>query len=205
MNQKSRPWVKRILVTAALAAMTAGVMVPAIAADSQRLVGDIRVFTTLGYPGTPGGLAVNGQTLYVDTSAGNIDRQFDGSDNLYAYNVDTRQQLGQPIDVKRQYPVAPMGLAGIALDAAGRLYIADMNGRIDRVDPRTGAQEVYSVVPTGADTSAPDMPAFVVFDRDGNLYVGDAGGDPIIWRVPPGGGPAQPWFVDPRLAGTWAA
>jgi len=205
MNQKSRPWVKRILVTAALAAMTAGVMVPAHAADSQRPVGDIRVFTTFGYPGTPGGLAVEGQTLYVDTSAGNIDRQFDGSDNLYAYNVDTRQQLGQPIDVKRQYPVAPMGLAGIALDAAGRLYIADMNGRIDRVDPRTGVQEVYSVVPAGTDTSAPDMPTFVVFDHAGNLYVGDAGGDPIIWRVPPGGGTAQPWFVDPRLAGTWAA
>src|SRR5205814_9019057 len=44
-----------------------------------------------------------------------------------------------------------------------------------------------------------------VSDRVGNLYVSAAGGDPIIWRVPPGGGPAQLWFADPRLAGTWAA
>ena len=177
---------------------------PAHAAESSRAIGDIRVFATLGYPGTPGGLAVDGQTAYVDTSAANFDRLFDGSDKVYAYSVDSRRQLDQPIDVTRQYPVAPMGLAGIALDSDGRLYIADMNGRIDRVDPRTGAQEVYSVVPNGTDTAAPDMPTFVVFDRDGNLYVGDAGGDPIIWRVPPGGGTAQPWFVDPRLAGTWA-
>jgi hypothetical protein len=194
----------RLVVISVVAAMTAGVMLPAKAEGSRRPIGDIRVFTTLGYPGTPGGLAVDRETLYVDTSAANIDRPFDGSDKVYAYNVSSGRYAGRPIDVKRQYPVAPMGLGGIALDAVGRLYIADMNGRIDRVDPRTGTQEVYSVVPNGTDTSAPDMPTFVVFDRAGNLYVGDAGGDPIIWRVPPGGGPAQPWFVDPRLAGTWA-
>jgi streptogramin lyase len=199
-------WRSRVgrAVLAALALTTLGGVMSAHAADSSRAVGDIRVFATLGYPGTPGGLAVDGQTVYVDTSAANFDRLFDGSDKVYAYSVDSRRQLGQPIDVTRQYPVAPMGLAGIALDSEGRLYVADMNGRIDRVDPRTGAQEVYSVVPTGTDTAAPDMPTFVVFDNDGNLYVGDAGGDPIIWRIPPGGGTAQPWFVDPRLAGTWA-
>src|SRR5205814_889081 len=107
------------LVIAAVAVTMLAVMTPAQAADSARPIGDIRVFATLGYPGTPGGLAMDGQTVYVDTSAA-------------------------------------------------------------------------------------DMPTFVVFDRDGNLYVGDAGGEPIIWRVPPGGGPAQPWFVDPRLSGTWA-
>jgi len=79
-----------------------------------------------------------------------------------------------------------------------------MNGRIDRVDPRTGAQQVYATIPTGTDTALPDMPTFIVFDRDGNLYAGDAGGSPVIWRIPPGGGVAQAWFVDPRLAGTWA-
>src|SRR5947208_16986198 len=125
--------IRRGIAVSAVAAMTAGVMVPANAADSHRPIGDIRVFTTLGYPGTPGGVAVDGETLYVDTSAANIDRPFDGSDKIYTYNVSSGRQLGQPIDVKRQYPVAPMGLAGIALDAAGRLYVADMNGRIDRV------------------------------------------------------------------------
>jgi len=28
---------------------------------------------------------------------------------------------------------------------------------------------------------------------------------PVIWRVRPGGGQAEPWFADPRLAGTYGA
>ena len=44
------------------------------------------------------------------------------------------------------------------------------------------------------------MPTWDVFGPDGSLYVSDASA-PVIWRVPPGGGQAQPWFVDPRLAG----
>ena len=43
------------------------------------------------------------------------------------------------------------------------------------------------------------MPTFDVFGPDGSLYVGDASA-PVIWRVPAGGGEAQPWYVDPRLA-----
>src|SRR5205085_1192430 len=35
-------------------------------------------------------------------------------------------------------------------------------------------------------------------------YVGGASA-PVIWRVPAGGGQAQPWFVDPRLAGDYGA
>src|SRR3954452_23223674 len=104
-----------------------GVMTPARAADSPRPIGDIRVFATLGYPGTPGGLAVDGQHVYVDTSAANLDREFDGKDWIYTYNVDSGRRTSDPIQVPRQYPVAPMGLAGIALDASSRLYVADMN------------------------------------------------------------------------------
>ena len=44
------------------------------------------------------------------------------------------------------------------------------------------------------------MPTWEAFGPDGSLYVGDASA-PVIWRVPPGGGQAEPWFVDPRLAG----
>ena len=79
-----------------------------------------------------------------------------------------------------------------------------MNGRVDRVDPRTGAQEVYATIPTSTDTSFTDMPGFVAFGGDGNLYVGDWSA-PVVWRVPPGGGQAELWFTDPRLAGTYGA
>src|SRR3954471_12734058 len=191
-------------ITAAISTAVSTAAPPGVAA-SKRPVGDIRVFATLGYPGTPGGVVVDGQTAYVDTSSANFDRQFDGADQIYAYNIDAERQSDGAIKVDRQYDVAPMGLAGMALDADGRIYAADMNGRIDRVDPRNGKQEVYATVPTGTDTAAPDMPTFLVFDRDGYLYVGDAGGSPVIWRVPPGGGVAQAWFTDPRLSNGWAA
>ena len=197
---------RRLSVALAAAALGATLCTaaPARAQAPRRAVGDIRVFTTLPYPGTPGGVVVDGHTVYVDTSAANFDREFDGSDQIYPFNIDSRRQSGAPLVVQRQYPVAPMGLAGLALDSAGRIYAADMNGRVDRVDPRTGAQETYATIPTGTDTATPDMPTFLVFDRAGNLYAGDAGGSPIIWRIPPGGGIAQAWLVDPRFAGTWA-
>lgn len=178
------------------------------AGPAARPIGDIRVFATIPYPGNPGGLAVDGHILYVDTSASNFDRPFDGSASVFAYNLGTGQPVHTartPVVVPLEFPVQNMGLAGMALDAAGRLYIADMNGRIMRVDPRTGTQDVYARFPTATFTALNHMPTFLAFAADGNLYVGDAGGGaPIIWRIPPGGGTAQPWFVDPHMAGGWA-
>src|SRR5256712_3519771 len=198
-------------MSARLTAIAIAVLVtaaPGMAQTPQRPIGDIQVFATLPYPGHPGGLAVTGRTVYVDTSNADFDRPFDASDEIWAFNLDSGQPAGglrpNPIEVARAASVQTMGLLGMALDAQGRIYGADMNGRIGRVDPRTGAQQVYATIPTSTDTSFPDMPGFPVFGRDGNLYVGDWSA-PVVWRVPPGGGQAQLWFADPRLAGTYAA
>jgi DNA-binding beta-propeller fold protein YncE len=202
--------VRKVVTRAAALAVVAGlsVIATAITAESaQRSIGDIQVFTTLGYPGHPGGLAVNGRTLYVSTSNADFDRLFDTSDEIWAFRLDSGdpvQTATNPIVVPRQAPAQTMGLLGMALDTQGRLYVADMNGRVLRVDPATGLQEVYGTIPTNTDTSFTDMPGFVVFDAAGNLYVSDWSA-PIIWRVPPGGGQAQLWFTDPRLAGTYGA
>src|SRR5207244_11732609 len=122
----------------------------------------------------------------------------------WAAQVDTGQPTGfrpNPIELAPPASVQTSGLLGMALDSQGRIYAADMNGRIVRVDPRKGAQDVYATIPTSTDTSFTDMPGFPVFGRDGNLYVGDWSA-PVIWRVRPGGGQAAPWFAGPRLAGT---
>src|SRR5437660_3328800 len=180
---------------------------PALAEAAPRPIGDTRVFATIPYPGHPGGLAVSGQTLYVHTAAPGSDRPFDGQDEIFSYDLRTGGQTNQkpnPIDVSRVAPVPQnMGLAGLVLDAAGRLYAADMNGRVVRMNPRTGAQDTYATIPTSTYTAYTSMPVFMAFGRDGSLYVGEGGGQPMIWRVPAGGGQAQPWFVDPRLAGSW--
>src|SRR5207247_10623484 len=122
--------------------------------------GATKLCATLPDPGRRGGLAVTGRTLYVDTSNADCDRPFEASDEIWAFNLDSGQPAGlrpNPIEVARAASVQTMGLQGMALDSQGRIYAADMNGRIVRVDPRTGAQDVYATIPTSTDTSFTDM------------------------------------------------
>jgi len=195
----------RLVLAAALVGL--GVCPGISGAESRRIsVGPIQTLAHVPYPGNPGAVAIDGNTMWVDTSSANFDRPFDGFSAVFAYDLRTGQLLSRspnPIIVPKP-PVAIMGLAGTALDFEGRMYVADMNGQVLRVDPRTNAITTYATVPTSTSTSLTAMPTFDVFGPDGSLYVGDASA-PVIWRVPPGGGQAQPWFVDPRLSGDYGA
>ena len=190
-----------MILAAALLSMGAS---PAIAGavPSQVSVGPIQTLAHVPYPGSPGAATIDGNTMWVDSS-GIYDRPWDGSSSVFAYDLRTGQLLPRspnPIIVPKP-PVSAMGLAGIALDSSGRLYIADMDGQgVLRLDPRTNAISLYGSVPTSTSTSLTAMPTFEAFGPDGSLYVGDTSFAPVIWRVPPGGGQAQPWFVDPRLS-----
>ena len=197
---------RRVCLILAAALLGTGAS-PAIAStESGVSVGSIQTLAHVPYPGNPGAVTIDGNTMWVDTSSANFDRPFDGYSGVFAYDLRTGQLLRRspnPIIVPKP-PVAIMGLAGTALDSEGRMYIADMNGQVLRVDPKTNASTTYATVPTSTSTSLTAMPTFDVFGPDGSLYVGDASA-PVIWRVPPGGGQAQPWFVDPRLSGDYGA
>ena len=172
--------------------------------------GTIRTFAELPVtPGQPGGIWADGDTVYVDTF-GFVTRPSDGADNVYAYDLNTGALLADrpnPALIPRRFQVCIMGMAGMAQDAKGRLYLVDMNSRIVRLDPMTGATEDYATFPTSAEGnngSTPNMPLDMVFAPDGAAYVSDIGGLPILWRAPPGGGQAEIWFTDSHLAGVYS-
>ena len=191
------------LLAAVISVLATGA--PAQAATSRR-VGATNVLATVPYPGHPGGIALDGRTIYVDTF-NPVDRATDDYDAIFTYDRVTgrlRNDRPNPIKVPRMMSPTPMGLAAIALDKRGLLYVADMNGRILRVDPVTGAQKDYATFPTNSMTSLTAMPDGIAFDKRGNLYVTD-GSAPVIWRVPRGGGEAKPWLIDPALPSAWAS
>jgi hypothetical protein len=96
------------------------------------------------------------------------------------------------------------------------LYLLDQNPpRVLTLDPRTGAQSTYATFsdvppcppPQGVGSrcsatlldSAP-YPNYAAWGTDRALYVTDFL-QALVWRVPPGGGPATVWFTDSQLDG----
>ena len=95
-------------------------------------------------------------------------------------------------------PGSGPGLAGLAVDAPGKVYVA-----VPSLDPATSG--VYKIARDGSFTRLPGTEAIVfpnglTFDKRGNLYVTDTilG---AVWRIPADGGPAELWFQSPLLEG----
>ena len=93
---------------------------------------------------------------------------------------------------------APRRMLGQAVDAAGNLYCADTTGKVICLTPG-GRESTYATGPAGRKFLCTNYPAF---DRQGNMYLSDSGdwSDQInghIYKIPPGGGEAQPWFHEP--------
>ena len=96
-------------------------------------------------------------------------------------------------------PTSAPGVLGLAVDAPGNVYAA-----VSTFDPATSG--VYRIARDGSfvrlpGTEAIVFPNGVTLDQRGNIYVTDTilG---AVWRVPAGGGPAEPWFQSPLLLGS---
>jgi sugar lactone lactonase YvrE len=193
----------------ALAALAVALALPAAAL--ARAPGDVQVLALIPTPGYPALPHVMGGHIFegtYDNPQGSSlpSRVFEytgGGELLNSWTV-----LGQ--DVSK-----PHGVQVAANDARGRLLLFDKtSGRIIRLDPRTGAQTLYSTVPdlavcssvsagTPCSQESMDMPPFPdygAWGSDGSLYVTDYD-QGVIFRIPPGGGTAQVWLSDPRLDG----
>lgn len=164
-------------------------------AASPAKIGDTTVFAHVPDPGQPGGIAVDGDRILV-TTVGLL--QDNPVPHLFVYDRATGA-------LEHSWPITPMmspsimQMLGVAVDADHRAYVVDMNGQIDRLDPDTGEQAVYSMFPAAVG-GAGSMPFDLVFDKAGNAYVSDQN-LPAIWRIPAGGGDPQLWYEDPRLLG----
>jgi sugar lactone lactonase YvrE len=185
-------------------------------------------FAPGGSPGHPDPIAASadGSTLYVGTFTTALsvlaDRPPPSLDPSKVYAISTATgAITKSWTIAGQRNAEAHGLTGIALDSAGRLYITDVNpARVIRLDPATGAQSTYATIPdlkpcdlngtplgaTGNCSNEPvefgdrkPLPNGAAFASDGSLYVTDTT-QGTIWKVPPGGGPAQKWFDDDRLA-----
>jgi sugar lactone lactonase YvrE len=98
-------------------------------------------------------------------------------------------------------PGSGIGLAGLAVDAPGNLYVAAIT-----FNPAT--QGVYKVARDGSFTRLPGtgaiaFPNGVTLDKLGNIYVTDTARG-AVWRIPADGGAAQVWFESSLIQGTGA-
>jgi hypothetical protein len=213
-GQRDRPgrpkrwWVVGRLVAAVGVIAFGPGLAPALASNAaaRPATDAVSVFASAPAPGHPFGIAVDDDRIYVSTSAGDFFAGHRNSDNerVFAYDGDGSLVGTTTIDTADN---SDMGLFGLALDGnpgrSHRLYVADMNGRILKLDldRHPAAPAVFSQVPADTGLAGDWMLSMwndLVFDKAGNLYVPDD--KPRIWRVSPDGA-ASIWFSDSRLTG----
>jgi hypothetical protein len=184
---------------------------PAVA-DAAGPRGTVTVLAPVGSPYFPALPHVVGDRVYEGT----YDNPAGDSlpSKVFEYSA-TSGALVRTFVVAGQDLSRPHGVQVAANDARGRLLLLDRtSGRILRLDPATGIQTPYSQVPdlpqcstspsgtpcSPALVDQPPMPDYAAWGPDGSLYVTDYQ-QAVIWRIPPGGGPAQIWLASRQLDG----
>jgi sugar lactone lactonase YvrE len=183
----------------------------ASAQNANRPFGDVQVLATVPFPpGFPEGIAVNGNRVYVAGPA-SFDTAGTPPSKVFAYDTRTGELL-RTYTIEGELTQFPHANSCIAFDAAGRLYVVNLQLGIVRIDLGSGQQQSYAaplpdLAPCSPTQPSPCSPTFldspplpndIAFDAAGNLYETDSF-QATIWRIPPGGGQPQIWFQDSRL------
>lgn len=192
---------------------------PSAGAQEQRdrpNYGDASLFATVPAQDHPEGIAVDGNRVFISTTVGLDGPPVGGGRPSTIFVFDRRTaRLKDEIVVQGEDVNGFRGIVGLAMDGQGRLYAADVQGRILRFSfgSKKVTQETYATIPdlkpcvllvaVPCSPTLDDRPAFpndVVFDTDGNLYVTDSF-QATIFRIPPGSSEAAVWFQDASLDG----
>ena len=169
--------------------------VPASAAARARW--DTRVLALIPRPGFPALAYVHPNGHIYE---GTYDNPSGDTVPSRVFDYDSDGTLLHSWTVQGQDLSQPHGVQVATSDPQGRLVLLDKSpARALLLDTRTGRQTTYA---TFADTpnGGTPMPDYAAWGPDGSLYVTDYQQD-VLWRVPPGGGAAQPWLTDARLDG----
>ena len=182
-------------IALALAALTA--LAPSAAHARDRF--DTKVLAHVPFPGYPaqGYVHPNGRVYegtYINSGAGATPSrvfEFDGQDGtlLRSWSVP-----GQDVGGQQAVQVTTS-------DAQGDVVLLDnAPARVLKLDRDSGEFRMFSTF-ADVDGGAAPRPNYGAWGPDGSLYVTDYG-QGLIWRVPPGGGPAVVWLRDARLDGS---
>ena len=179
---------RRALAAALLALLTLAAAPAAQARDRW----DTKVLALVPTPGYPAHAYVhpNGRVYegtYMNPDGDSVpSRVFEYEENgtlLRSWTI-----RGQKLD-------QPHGVQVATSDGAGRLVVLDKSPpRALLLDQRTGEQTEYATFPQGS------VPNYAAWGPDFSLYVTDYA-QAVLWRIPPGGGPAEQWLADPRFDG----
>jgi sugar lactone lactonase YvrE len=167
-------------------------------AAQPRPQGDSRLFAPTPSPGFPEGIAVRGDKVYVSGPA-----SFGIFEPARVWEFDrvTGALLRDlPITFANPFMNGMRAASCLTFGPDGALYVIEAFTGVIRMslDP-ANSQSLYATFPPPASPIGALLND-LDFDAAGNLYVTDSFGG-IIYKVAPGGGPAAPWFQDPRLLG----
>jgi sugar lactone lactonase YvrE len=201
---------RRRLTTAALLVLVVLATLTTGAEARHRPLGDVRVLAPVPTPpGFPESVAVFGQRVYVSGPA-TFGTAGGPPSAVLVYSRSGR--LLDYIPTEGENLAFEHANSNIALDRQGRVYVLNTQLGVYRLG-RNGSQEAYATFPdlpqcgvapppcSPTVFDGPALPNDLAFDAAGNLYVTDSL-QATIWRIPPGGGTAEIWFQDIRLAST---
>jgi DNA-binding beta-propeller fold protein YncE len=159
-------------------------------------------------PPFPEGIVADRNRIYVAGPAAFTDNGGQPSEVRVFHRVTGKLLATIPLQSERLAEIH--GVAGLTVDSQHRIYVVSSQLGIVRLTPRGRGyqQEIYSPVlpeiacnPDLPPTLPCSLPNAITFGPDGYLYWSDSFQN-TIFRVPPGGGPAEPWFQSDQFAGS---